>query len=153
MEWAIRGPLELKRRLGKLDATSIAAMKPEALIETMVAKPALHRYPASMAKRIHELALFISNDYDGHAERIWTTADDAGVLFKRLNALPGYGPQKAKIFLAILGKRLGVAPSGWETYSEAYGHPGHRSIADVDGPGAVDKVRAYKQEMKRAAKR
>ncbi len=153
MEWAFRGPLELKHRLGTLDPSAIAAMTPEKIVEVMVAKPALHRYPASMAKRIHELATFITNEYGGHAERIWSDERDPAALLKRLNALPGYGAQKAKIFLAILGKRLGAAPAGGEPLAEAYGQPGHRSIADVDGPGAVDKVRAYKQEMKRAAKR
>jgi uncharacterized HhH-GPD family protein len=149
MEWAFRGPLELQRRLGKLDPTSIAAMDPADVVATFVAKPALHRYPASMAKRVHELAAAITADYGGRAENIWQGATDAKDLSTRLRALPGYGPQKAKIFLAILGKRLGVAPPGWEQLAEAYGQPGHRSIADVDGPGAVDKVRAYKQEMKR----
>jgi uncharacterized HhH-GPD family protein len=117
-----------------------------------LAKPALHRYPASMAKRVHALATFLVERYDGHAERVWTGASDPAVLLERLQELPGYGKQKAQILLAILGKRLGAAPAGWESVAGAYGHPGHRSIADVDGPGAVDKVRAYKQEMKKQAK-
>jgi len=152
MEWAFRGPLELKRRLGSLDATTIAAMTPDALIEVFVAKPALHRYPASMAKRVYELASFVTEQYGGHAERIWHGTKDPAELLARLRALPGYGPQKAQIFLAILGKRLGTAPSGWQELAGAYGQPGHRSIADVDGPGAVDQVRSYKQEMKKKAR-
>ena len=152
MEWAFRGPLELQRRLGKLDPVTIAGMEPDEVVAAMVAKPALHRYPASMARRIHELAVVITNEYDGNAERIWRKVADPAVVLSRLKGLPGYGPQKAKIFLAILGKRLGAAPAGWEPLAEAYGEPGHRSIADVDGPGAIDKVRTYKQEMKRAAK-
>jgi len=152
MEWAFRGPLEVKRRLGSLDATSIAAMTPDALVEVFVAKPALHRYPASMAKRVHELASFVTEQYGGHAERIWKDTNDPAELLARLRALPGYGPQKAQIFLAILGKRLRAAPRGWEELAGAYGQPGHRSIADVDGPGAVDQVRSYKQEMKKKAR-
>jgi uncharacterized HhH-GPD family protein len=152
MEWAFRGPLELKRRLGSLDAGKVAAMDPDALVAAFVEKPALHRYPASMAKRVHELAKFIVERYDGRADRIWKGARDPADLLARLQELPGYGKQKAMIFLAILGKRLQAAPAGWEELAGAYGQPGHRSIADVDGPGAVDKVRAYKQEMKRKAK-
>ena len=152
MEWAFRGPLELKRRLGSLDAGRVAAMDPDALVAVFVEKPALHRYPASMAKRVHELAKFIVERYDGRADRIWKGARDPADLLARLQELPGYGTQKAMIFLAILGKRLQAAPAGWEELAGAYGQPGHRSIADVDGPGAVDKVRAYKQEMKRKAK-
>jgi len=152
MEWAFRGPLELKRRLGSLNATAIAAMTPDAVVDVFVAKPALHRYPASMAKRVHELAGFVTEQYGGHAERIWRDATDPADLLARLRALPGYGPQKAQIFLAILGKRLGVAPPGWQELAGAYGQPGHRSIADVDGPGAVDQVRSYKQEMKKKAR-
>ncbi|HUK14033.1 MAG TPA: HhH-GPD-type base excision DNA repair protein, partial [Thermoanaerobaculaceae bacterium] len=117
-----------------------------------VEKPALHRYPASMGKRVYELARFITDHYDGKADRIWKGVGDPRELFDRLQELPGYGTQKAQIFLAILAKRLGVAPPGWEELAGAYAQPGHRSIADVDGPGAVDKVRAYKQEMKKQAK-
>jgi uncharacterized HhH-GPD family protein len=152
MEWAFRGPLELKRRLGDLDARSIASMPPEDLVEAFVTKPALHRYPASMAKRVHELCVFITERYDGKATAIWKNPGSAEELLHRLLELPGYGPQKAKIFLAILGKRLGVAPAGWEAAADVYGQPGRRSIADVDGPGAVDEVRSYKQQMKAKAK-
>jgi uncharacterized HhH-GPD family protein len=152
MEWAFRGPYELKQRLGRLNATDIAAMDPERVREVFSAKPALHRYPASMGGRVHDLCVFIVERYDGQPERIWTEATSAEDLYARLRELPGYGEQKAKIFLAILGKRLGVAPAGWEGLAGPYGEPGHRSIADVDGPGAVDKVRAYKQDMKAKAK-
>jgi uncharacterized HhH-GPD family protein len=148
MEWAFRGPLELRNRLGGLDATAIAAMDPDEVVAAFVAKPALHRYPASMAKRVHDLAAFVGERYGGDARRIWSGVDDPKVLLARLQELPGYGQQKARIFLAILGKRLGVAPPGWEAVTGDYGLPGHRSIADVDGPGAIDKVRSYKQAMK-----
>jgi uncharacterized HhH-GPD family protein len=152
MEWAFRGPLELKQRLGDLRATDIAAMDPDKVRDVFLAKPALHRYPASMAARVHDLCAFIVERYDSQPERIWKGATTAPELLARLRELPGYGEQKAKIFLAILGKRLGVAPAGWEAVAGAYGEAGHRSIADVDGPGAVDKVRAYKQSMKAQAK-
>ena len=152
MDWAFRGPLEVKRRLGTLDPAVIAATPPDDVVAAFVEKPALHRYPASMGKRVYELARFVTERYDGRADRVWKGVADPKEVFDRLQELPGYGRQKAQIFLAILGKRLGVAPSGWEEVAGAYGQPGHRSIADVDGPGAIDKVRAYKQEMKRKTK-
>jgi uncharacterized HhH-GPD family protein len=152
MEWAFRGPLEIRRRLGTLDPTVIAAANPDDVVAAFVEKPALHRYPASMAKRVHELARFVTERYGGKADRIWKGVDDPRELFARLEELPGYGAQKARIFLAILGKRLHVAPEGWEELAGPYGQPGHRSIADVDGAGAIDKVRAYKQQMKQQAK-
>ncbi|GAC1529826.1 MAG: HhH-GPD-type base excision DNA repair protein [Acidimicrobiales bacterium] len=152
MEWAFAGPLQLRERLGGLDAAEIATMTPEEVVEAFVTKPALHRYPASMAKRVHELCVFIVEHYDGKAENIWKPKPTAEALLVRLLELPGYGPQKARIFLAILGKRLGVAPAGWECVADVYGQPGYRSIADVDGPGAIEKVRTYKQSMKAQAK-
>jgi uncharacterized HhH-GPD family protein len=152
MEWAFRGPLELKRRLGGLEAADIAAMDPDQVRAAFSARPALHRYPASMATRVHDLCAFIVERYGGRAERLWEEASSAEDLFARLRELPGYGEQKARIFLAILGKRLHAAPPGWEELAGPYGQPGHRSIADVDGPGAIDKVRAYKQEAKAAAR-
>src|SRR4051812_48167164 len=153
MEWAFRGPLELQRRPGRdLDATALADMGEDAVKELLVAKPALHRYPGSMGGRVYELCRFIVERYDGKAESIWTEASSAADLFARLRELPGYGEQKAKIFLAILGKRLGVAPPGWEKLAGDYGKPGFRSIADVDGPGTMEKVREYKQAMKAKAK-
>ena len=94
----------------------------------------------------------VVDDWGGKPERIWETATTGDELVDRLKGLPGFGEQKAKIFLAILGKRLGAAPPGWEQLAGAYGETGYRSIADVDGPGAVDKVRAYKQQMKANAK-
>lgn len=153
MEWAFRGPHELTRRLGgSLDAARIAAIDPEELRAVFSEKPALHRYPGSMGGRVHELCRFVVERYDGRAERIWTEASGAADLLARLEELPGYGEQKAKIFLAILGKRLGVAPAGWEKHAGDYGKPGYRSVADVDRPGAVDKVREFKQAAKAKAK-
>jgi uncharacterized HhH-GPD family protein len=150
MEWAFRGPLELERRLGTLNTAAIAAMDPDDIRSAFTAKPALHRYPGSMAGRVHDLCAYVLEHYDGEPSRIWTEAKTAEDLFTRLRQLPGYGEQKARIFLAILGKRLHAAPPGWEELAGLYGEPGHRSIADVDGPGAIDKVRAYKQSVKAA---
>jgi len=153
MEWAFRGPVELKRRLGgSLSATVIAARDPEQIREAFLSKPALHRYPAAMADRVHALCTFVTERYGGRAEKIWTGAKTPEELFGRLRELPGYGEQKAQIFLAILGKRLGVAPAGWEEKAGKYGPPGYRCIADVAAPGDIEKVRAYKQEMKRKAR-
>lgn len=154
MEWAFRGPFELQRRLGggPLDAATIASIDPETFKAAFTDKPALHRYPASMADRVHQLCVHLVEHHDGKAENLWEGAADAADAYARIKALPGYGEQKAKIFLAILGKRLGAAPAGWERYAGDYGAAGFRSIADVDGPGAIDKVRAYKQDMKARAK-
>jgi uncharacterized HhH-GPD family protein len=152
MEWAFRGPYELTKRVGSIDAAAIAAIEPDELKSIFSERPALHRYPGSMAGRVHDLCRFVVERYDGDATRIWTDAADASDLLARLRELPGYGDQKARIFLAILGKRLAAAPVGWEALAGDYGLPGHRSIADVDGPGAIEKVRAYKQAKKAAAK-
>jgi uncharacterized HhH-GPD family protein len=152
MEWAFRGPLSLKQRLGGLSAVDIAAMDPEAVLAAFTTRPALHRYPKSMGARVQDLSAYIVEHYGGEAERIWNDGASAEDLYARLRQLPGYGEQKAKIFLAILGKRLGVAPPGWENLAKPYSEPGYRSIADVDGPGAIDKVRTYKQAMKAKAK-
>ena len=152
MEWAFRGPSTLRNRLGGLDCAAIAAMPPEDLEAVFKEKPALHRYPGSMAKRTHALCVHIVDEYDGDAEKIWKGVKDPVVLFDRLRALPGYGEEKAKIFLAILGKRLGVAPSGWEQYAGPFGDANPRSVADIDSPEALLRVREWKQAQKKAGK-
>lgn len=153
IEWAFRGPAELRRRLGgSLDAATIAAMPADEVRNRCAEKPALHRYPGSMGERIHQLCVFIVEHYDGDATKIWDEAADAKDLLNRLKELPGYGEQKAKIFLAILGKRFGAAPKGWERLAGDYGKGGYRSVADIDAPGAIDKVREYKLAMKAKAK-
>jgi uncharacterized HhH-GPD family protein len=148
MSWAFRGPANLAARLGGLDAGRIAAMEPDALVEVFQAKPALHRYPGSMGKRTHALCTFIVESYDGDAERIWTTTDDPKVLLQRLNALPGYGEEKSKIFLALLGKRFGVAPKGWERYAKPFSGATPRSVADVDSLESLERVRKWKKAQK-----
>ncbi len=148
MEWAFRGPAALASRLGGLDAARIAAMPPEDLVEVFREKPALHRYPGSMAKRTHALCQVVVDTYDGDAAKIWRRVRDPEVLFERLRALPGYGEEKAKILLAVLGKRLGRAPDGWERYAKPFSDATPRSVADVDSPEALERVRQWKRAQK-----
>jgi uncharacterized HhH-GPD family protein len=153
MEVAFRGPWVLKQRLGgRLDAATVAAMDPEALEATFRDKPALHRFPASMAKRAHALARHVVEKYDGDAAAIWAGTDDPVVVLDRLRALPGYGEEKAKIFLAILGKRLDAAPRGWEEVASPFGDPTPRSIADVDSAESLARVREWKRAQKAKGK-
>ncbi|GAA4242767.1 HhH-GPD-type base excision DNA repair protein [Actinomadura meridiana] len=153
MEWAFTGPYTITQRLGAddLDAHEIAARDPERFAALLSEKPAVHRYPGSMAKRVQQLCQYLVDNYDGDAERVWKGVDSGKELFKRLNALPGFGKQKAQIFLALLGKQYGVRPEGWREAAGAYGEEGsHRSVADITGPETLAKVRAFKQEQKAA---
>jgi uncharacterized HhH-GPD family protein len=152
MEWAFRGPLALRERLGNLDARAIAAMDPETVVSVFCAKPALHRYPAAMARRTHEVCNHLVEHYDGDAARIWRDCGSAATVYERLRALPGYGEEKAKIFLAILGKRFGVRPRGWRQSAEPFGDATPRSVADIHDVASLAKVRSFKKKMK-AAKR
>ncbi len=148
MEWAFRGPATLSARLGGLDAARIAAMEPEALVEVFREKPALHRYPGSMAKRTHALCALIVDEYSGDPKKIWRGVKDPAVLFERLRALPGYGEEKAKIFLALLAKRFGLAPAGWEKYAKPFSDSKPRSVADVDSAESLERVRQWKRAQK-----
>jgi uncharacterized HhH-GPD family protein len=148
MEWAFRGPASLSTRLGGLDAARIAAMPPDDFVEVFRQKPALHRYPGSMAKRTQALCQVIVDTYDGDPRQIWSGVRDPDVLLARLKALPGYGEEKAKIFLAILGKRFGVAPEGWERLATPFGDASPRSVADIDSPEAFARVREWKRAQK-----
>ncbi|MER8015907.1 HhH-GPD-type base excision DNA repair protein [Streptomyces griseoluteus] len=155
MEWAFKGPETIARRMGAddLDAHDIAARDPEEFAALLSEKPAVHRYPGSMAKRVQALCQYLVETYDGDAEAVWRDAGSGAELLKRLEALPGFGKQKAQIFLALLGKQLGVTPKGWREAAGAYGEPkSYRSVADITGPESLAKVRAHKQEMKAAAK-
>ncbi|MFJ6507128.1 HhH-GPD-type base excision DNA repair protein [Streptomyces sp. NPDC091879] len=155
MEWAFAGPYTIAQRMGSddLDAHEIASYDPEKFAELLSAKPAVHRYPGSMGKRIHQLCQYLVEHYDGDASAVWKDADDGAELLRRLKDLPGFGPQKAQIFLALLGKQLGVRPAGWREAAGAYGEAkSFRSVADITGPESLTKVRAHKQEMKAAAK-
>ncbi|MFH9891859.1 HhH-GPD-type base excision DNA repair protein [Streptomyces luteogriseus] len=155
MEWAFKGPATIAQRLGTddLDAHEIAAHEPEAFAALLSEKPAVHRYPGSMAKRIQQLCQYLVEHYDGDAEAVWKDVATGKALLKRLAELPGFGKQKAQIFLALLGKQLGVRPTGWREAAGSYGEPdSFRSVADITGPESLVKVRAHKQEMKAAAK-
>jgi uncharacterized HhH-GPD family protein len=148
MEWAFGAPLLLKRRLGadRLDPAAIAAMEPAALEAVFRDKPALHRYPGSMAKRTHDLCTFVVDNYDGQTEAIWTGAATGDELLARVLALPGFGKDKARIFVGLLGKRLGVQPPGWERAAADWA-----SIADVDTFERVAEIREKKRAVKAAA--
>ena len=153
MEKAFRGPYDLKERMGgHLDAAEIASMDSEALVALFRGPPALHRYPASMAGRTQDLCRMLVERYDGDAASVWTGATTGQELWANLKALPGFGDQKARIFTALLAKRLGITPPGWDDVAGPYGRPGHFSVADIDGPEALVAVRQHKKEMKAAAK-
>ncbi|MFD7048338.1 HhH-GPD-type base excision DNA repair protein [Streptomyces mirabilis] len=155
MEWAFKGPRTIASRMGAddLDAHEIAAYDPEKFAALLTAKPAVHRYPGSMAKRIQQLCQYLVEHYDGDAAKIWEGAKSGEELLRRLKELPGFGAQKAQIFLALLGKQFGVRPKGWREAAGAYGEPdSFRSVADITGPESLAKVRAHKQEMKAQAK-
>ncbi|CAM5729895.1 HhH-GPD-type base excision DNA repair protein [Mycolicibacterium aubagnense] len=154
MEVAFAGPKKLEDRMGGLDAREIADYNPDKFAELFAQTPAVHRFPGSMAKRVQALSQVIVDEYAGNAAALWTTGDpDGKEVLRRLKALPGFGEQKAKIFLALLGKQYGVTPDGWRAAAGDYGKQGtHMSVADVVDKGSLDQVRAYKKQMKAAAK-
>ena len=152
MEWAFRAPYTLRTRLGGLDAMAIAAMDPAELEAVFREKPALHRYPAAMAKRTHALCTVIVAEYGGDAARIWRGVRDAGVLWDRLRALPGFGEEKARIFMALLAKRMGKKPVGWEEWAKPFSDEQPRSVADIDSRESFARVRAWKQAQKAMGK-
>ncbi|MBM3676085.1 MAG: Fe-S cluster assembly protein HesB [Actinobacteria bacterium] len=152
MEWAFKGPATLQARLGGLDAAAIAGMDPDELDRVFREKPALHRYPGSMAKRTHALCAHVVAEYGGDPSRIWKRTSDPQVVLDRLRALPGYGDEKARILLAVLGKRFGKAPPGWEAVAVPFGDEQPRSVADISSREAFDKVRAWKQAQKAKGK-
>jgi len=154
MEVAFAGPKKIADRLGGVDATQIAEYDPEKFIAMCSERPAVHRFPGSMGKRLQTMAQAIVDDYDGNAAALWTAGDpDGGEVLRRLKALPGFGEQKAKIFVALLGKQYGVTPTGWREAAGDYGKAGtHMSVADVVDAGSLEKVRSYKKAAKAAAK-
>jgi len=154
LERAFSAPLDLKERLGgRLDAEDIAAMDPEKLAAVFSARPALHRFPAANAKRVQELCRIVVDEYKGRPATIWKKATSGDDLFRRLKALPGFGEQKARIFVGFLGKQLGVQPTGWEDAAGRFGQPGtFFSIADIVDTASLARVRAYKAQIKAAAK-
>jgi uncharacterized HhH-GPD family protein len=154
MEWAFLGPWTLRERMGgTLDAGAIAAADPDELEKIFRGPPALHRYPGSMAARTQELCRLLLATYDGRAENLWADAPDGDTVLRRVGELPGFGAQKSKIFVALLGKQYGVTPPGWREAAGAYGEEGsRRSVADITGPESLAEVRRFKQEQKQAAK-
>jgi uncharacterized HhH-GPD family protein len=155
MERAFAGPQKIVERLGvdQLDPALIAAQDPDAFAALCATPPAVHRYPGSMAGRLQALAAVIVEQYDGDTAALWTGSSSGADLLARLRSLPGFGETKARIFLALLGKQRGVRPPGWQQAAGAYAEAGsHRSVADVVDAESLAKVRAFKQEQKRAAK-
>ena len=152
MEVAFAGPKKIADRLGGLDARLIADADPERFAAVCAQTPAVHRFPGSMAKRVQDLAREIVERYHGDTAGLWTEGDpDGAEVLRRLKALPGFGEQKARIFLALLGKQYGVTPKGWRAAAGDYGRDGtHMSVADVVDKGSLDQVRAYKKKMKAA---
>jgi len=152
MEHAFRGPAKVSGRLGSFEPRQVADADPEEFAALCATTPAIHRFPGSMATRLQDLARIVVEQYDGDAARIWTGTADGKDLARRLRALPGFGDQKVKIFVALLAKQLGVRPEGWEEVAGDYALDGHRSVADVVDPASLQKVRDFKKERKAAAK-
>ena len=153
MEKAFRGPAVLLERLGHLDAAQIAEADPEGFAALMAKPPAVHRFPGSMATRVQDLCRALVEHHGGRASAVWEDGEpDGREVLRRLKALPGFGTQKAQIFLALLGKQCGVTPDGWREAAGAYGEDGRRSVADVTSPETLLEVRAHKQSVKAAAK-
>ncbi|MBL3686793.1 Fe-S cluster assembly protein HesB [Leucobacter zeae] len=155
METAFAGPLKIQERVGAIDARTIAGADPEEFAAAFKQTPAVHRFPGSMAARVQSLCQALIDDWDGDAAAIWTAGEpDGATVLKRLKALPGFGEQKARIFLALLGKQCGFDGSGWREASAPYGEPGsHRSVADITSPETLLLVREAKRAAKAAAKR
>ena len=152
MEHAFRGPAKIVERFGSIEPAAVAAADPEEFKALCSTPPAIHRFPGSMAARLQEVARVVTDEYDGDAARIWTGADSGAELLKRMQALPGFGRQKAQIFVALVAKQLGVRPDGWEKAAGDYALDGYRSVADVVDAASLQKVRGFKQEKKAAAR-
>jgi uncharacterized HhH-GPD family protein len=151
MEHAFRGGWKVLGRFGTLDPAAIAAADPEAFKELCSRPPAIHRFPGSMAARLQELAALVESRYDGDVTRLWTEPTTGKELLKRVQELPGFGKQKAQIFVALLAKQVGVRPDGWEAAAGDYALDGYRSVADVVDGESLQKVRDHKKQKKQAA--
>jgi len=154
LEVAFRGPKKIADRMGGFDVAEIADYDPDKFVALCSERPAIHRFPGSMAKRIQALAQIVMDRCDGDAAALWVAGDpDGNELLRRLKGLPGFGEQKAKIFLALLGKQYGVTPKGWQAAAGEFGKPGtHVSVADIVDAQSLGQVRSYKQQLKAAAK-
>lgn len=145
MEWAFTGPHTIRKRLGHLNAKRIAAMNVDKFVAICSEKPAIHRFPRSMATRIHQLCVALTENYDGKGANVWRDVEDAKELMSRLRKLPGYGQEKAEIFIALLGKRFGVRPKDWKKYAGVFSDARPRSVADIYSAATLLKVRGFKQ--------
>jgi uncharacterized HhH-GPD family protein len=152
MEWAFASPAKLRDRLGHLDATKIAEMDPDDFVAVCTEKPAIHRFPGSMGKRAYEVCRVVADEYEGNAANIWNGVTTGKELLDRLQALPGFGGEKSRIFLAVLAKRLGVQPDGWQEAAAPFSDENRRSVADADSPEHLEEVRAWKKMMKAQGK-
>jgi uncharacterized HhH-GPD family protein len=153
MEWAFLGPWTLRERMGgTLDAGAIASTDPDELEALFRGPPALHRFPASMAKRTQAVCAYLVEHHGGDAADLWTGAADGADLLKRLRGVPGYGSEKARIFIAILGKRFGIRPAGWEEAAAPFSDEVPRSVADIDSPEGFERVRAFKKARRAEGK-
>lgn len=150
MEWAFSGPATLKKRLGHLDPKKIAAMNVDHFVAVCCEKPAVHRFPAAMGRRIHEMCGIIATEYKNKGENIWAGVTDAKELTSRLRVLPGFGEEKAQIFIALLGKRMGVKPRNWKTEAGVFSDANPRTVADITSPDTLLLVRSWKKAEKAA---
>jgi uncharacterized HhH-GPD family protein len=152
MEWAFSGPYTLHQRLGHLDPRRIAQLDEEAFVAVCCDKPAIHRFPASMGRRVHALCAALAERFDGRGDAVWADVVDGADLYARLRSLPGFGDEKARIFVALLAKRFGVRPEGWERAAGVFADHEPRTVADIDSPESLARVREWKRAAK-AAKR
>jgi uncharacterized HhH-GPD family protein len=152
MEWAFMGPRTLRHRLGHLDTGKIAALDEDEFVGVCCAKPAIHRFPAVMGRRIHGMCKVLDDRYDGQCERVWAEAQSGADLFNRLRELPGYGEEKSQIFIALLAKRFGVRPPGWEAAAGVFSDNEPRTIADCHDQKSLARVREWKRDQRQAKK-
>ena len=149
MEWAFMGPHRLQERLGvELAPAAVTALNPEDFAAAVAARPALHRFPGAMADRMLRLCHHLIDHYDGDAAAVWTETTTGAELLDRIRDLPGYGDEKAKILVAVLGKRFGVRPDGWEAACAPFSDNQPRTVADINDPEALSRVRAWKKAQK-----
>lgn len=152
LEWAFAGPARLRDRLGHLDPRRLAEMPEADLVAAATARPAIHRWGAMMGRRIHAMSRAVVEQYDGVPEQIWVTATDGAELARRLRALPGFGEEKAMMFVAVLAKRFGVQPSGWQAAAGPFADDQPRTVADANSPEALARVREWKRTQRAAGR-
>ena len=152
MEWAFMGPRTLHQRLGHLDPNAIAALDEAQFVAVCCAKPAIHRFPAVMGRRIHGMCGVIADRYDGRSERLWIDTTSGDELFHRLRELPGFGEEKSQIFVALLAKRFGILPPGWKAAAGVFADSEPRTIADCHDPESLARVREWKRAQREARK-